>query len=722
MKATLGGERLGSGNKMTVSMPDYGWSNHDLSFVWRSSMPCGVAIPSMHKVALPGDTLKINLDARVRTRPTVGPLYGAFEIRTSIFTCPIRLYNGVLHNNKVAIGTKMDQVLFPKVEVLNSGNKVKGGSLLDYLCMRGQGTQVGQYEVYNAMTMLAYYDAFKNYLSNKQEPNAKVIVPPDKAVGRIWKVEGITKNTQRGATDTATSESVVVDAEISSPSNRRGGQGGSGSAGSSRPIIVQRSQSDINDNNNNEAVVLGYIAQRQPRNLYQSVYVWLTMPKGFNVKDNIASFVQIEVSPEGGTADERTLFPYVRIVEVVEGSEFIDPETNLEYCKYKVYADAGIPGTAWIGKYANVYVAKAQRDMIPRYTKKIKIADFPLSNIDKAREVILENCTLGESVRLRSDSGAAANVINWLPYTAGISDDGNQGAYEFPLTGLVLTTYKSDINNNWLESELFDGVSGVAQITAVDVTESKFYLDTLNLKQKMYNSLNRIITKGNTYEDWAEAVYDEDMVKRAESPIYEGGASGVIVFDEVVSTSETETSQSGNSPIGTLGGRGTLKNWHDGEITIKVKEPSYIIGITTITPLLDYSQGTDWDLVQLVSMNDLHQPEFDGIGFQNLMAYTLNGRNTLGKNASVGKQPAWIQYMTSVNETHGTFANEEDELFMTLNRRYNEDGSDFTTYIDPVKFNYAFADTELSSQNFWVQIAFNIFARRKMSAKIIPNL
>ena len=64
---------------------------------------------------------------------------------------------------------------------------------------------------------------------------------------------------------------------------------------------------------------------------------------------------------------------------------------------------------------------------------------------------------------------------------------------------------------------------------------------------------------------------------------------------------------------------------------------------------------------------------------------------------------------------------------MTLNRKYEMDYTngrikDLTTYIDPSKFNHIFADTRLDAQNFWVQIAAKITARRKMSAKVMPNL
>jgi hypothetical protein len=82
--------------------------------------------------------------------------------------------------------------------------------------------------------------------------------------------------------------------------------------------------------------------------------------------------------------------------------------------------------------------------------------------------------------------------------------------------------------------------------------------------------------------------------------------------------------------------------------------------------------------------------------------------------------------MTSYNKTFGNYAIENKEMFMTLNRRYesNVGGTikDVTTYIDPSKYNNIFAQTSLDAQNFWVQISNNITARRKMSAKVIPNL
>ena len=90
------------------------------------------------------------------------------------------------------------------------------------------------------------------------------------------------------------------------------------------------------------------------------------------------------------------------------------------------------------------------------------------------------------------------------------------------------------------------------------------------------------------------------------------------------------------------------------------------------------------------------------------------------------KEPPWIEYTTDVNETYGEFAAGMPLAFMCLNRVYEESANGAitnpSTYIDPTIYNNIFAESRLSSQNFWVQVAFDVTARRVMSAKQIPNL
>ena len=167
-------------------------------------------------------------------------------------------------------------------------------------------------------------------------------------------------------------------------------------------------------------------------------------------------------------------------------------------------------------------------------------------------------------------------------------------------------------------------------------------------------------------------------------------------------------------------------NHKGGHVIVRATEPGYLIGITSLTPRLDYTQGNQWD-VNLKSIDDLHKPALDGIGFQDLNA---DARATYTTAAGVltskfiGKQPSWINYMTNINKAYGNFRTNEN--FMILSRQYEIEGSgnikDLTTYIDPSLYNNIFADQSFDAQNFWVQIGVNIKARRLMSAKIIPNL
>ena len=105
--------------------------------------------------------------------------------------------------------------------------------------------------------------------------------------------------------------------------------------------------------------------------------------------------------------------------------------------------------------------------------------------------------------------------------------------------GLILKTYDSDIFNNWVNTEWIDGENGINDITAVNVADGKLTMDSLNLAQKVYNMLNRIAISGGTYRDWLETAYTAgNYMERCETPMFEGGVSQEIVFQEVISNSK----------------------------------------------------------------------------------------------------------------------------------------------------------------------------------------
>ena len=145
MQVNLGGDRLGSGSKMNIDLHGYNRSTHDLSRAWRSSMTVGTLVPFMVEPALPGDSFSIDLATLVRTMPAVGPLYGSYKMQLDVFSCPIRLYNGLLHNNMTKIGLNMSQVKLPTITLSHTiknrkkkayqwdNSQINTSALLNYL-------------------------------------------------------------------------------------------------------------------------------------------------------------------------------------------------------------------------------------------------------------------------------------------------------------------------------------------------------------------------------------------------------------------------------------------------------------------------------------------------------------------------------------------------------------------------------------------------------------
>lgn len=672
IKQELGGGRVGSGGKISVDLRTYNRSSHNLSYVWRNTQAPGTLVPFLCKVGLPGDTMDIDLSAHVLTHPTVGPLFGSFKLQMDVYQCPIRLYQAQLHNNKLGIGMDMSKIKLPQIDFLakqpvNNGvdpnlQHMNPSCIHNYLGIKGFGTISAD-----------------DQINGMEDWNRSFNAIPYLAYWDIYKNYYANNQEEIGVvvhTNNPGSDQVIFRMTYG------GLEGG----------IVDGSR-----------FIGGTYVFTEPLTPTAGTQVTI---QGSNLNVNNIKF-QIE--------DDFTWYSWTDVFATMPVNS---------------------PGQmVWQG--ANVAIVSSGQhitairleNLSDGINSEIQLYTFPLKNIDNMREDILAAIKNQNAFRISNNT--------YAPYGLSLQElDDRRLCTVMPQEGLAIKTYQSDIYNNWLNSEWIDGENGVNEISAVDTSGGSFTMDALNLAMKVYRMMNRIVVTGGSYYDWLKAVYTHEPFQSCETPIYEGGYSQNIMFQEVISNSATET-----EPLGTIAGRGTLSgNSKGGRIKVKIHEPAYVIGIVSITPRLDYSQGNEWDM-NLLTMNDFHKPALDGIGFQDLVTdqmaawdTRIDGNTGQPVYKSAGKQPAWINYMTDFNRNFGNFAIETNEMFMVLNRRYTPDWQamgtlgqianiqDLTTYIDPTKFNYAFAQTDLSAQNFWVQIGVNCVARRKMSAKIIPNL
>lgn len=648
---SIGKNTLGSGNKMTVELRTYNRSTHNLSYAWRSTMGVGTLVPCMKIPALPGDTFDINIDKKVLTHPTVGPLFGSYKMQVDIFTCPMRLYMSGLHNNMLNVGLNMSQIKIPKITrgtepvdnptEENPWSQVHPSCILSYLGFKGQ-LSTNPYNI-NAIPLLAYLDIFKNYYANKQEENFYSIMPGQT---NLTYVDSVSTAIQQGNRYLVQNVEVII------------------SGGTGTDALGRAKNTWLN--------VSEYIIVNGIERLKQNI--WITA-------ETFAAWASVA--------------PTITSNNLSITGEPTDRYTDNRYLINSWIAPMGSNPT-------------------------INIKTYELTDLDTLREQILAT----SPTQQYSLTPSGAGMIQYIKDLLNRITDSTAGQFRTASAGcgLLLKTLQSDIFNNWINTEWIDGDNGISAITAIDTSSGEFTIDTLNLAKKVYDMLNRIAVSGGSYRDWIETVYTGGYMMHTETPVYEGGMSCEIEFQEVVSNSATE-----EEPLGTLAGRGVDTSHKGGNLHIKVNEPCYIMGIVSITPRVDYCQGNDWDMFEIDNMDDWHKPALDGIGFQDLLTHTMAWWQP--RTTSAGKQPAWINYMTNFNKTFGNFAIEGNEAFMVLNRYFDpKDGNyttgtiDYSTYIDPSKYNYIFADTNIEAQNFWVQLGFGIKARRVMSAKQIPNL
>lgn len=654
MKVNIGKNTLGGGKRMVTSLNNYRRSTHDLSFICRTSMAPGVLVPTLKLLMEPGDTFEIETRCHTLTHPTVGPLFGSFKQQNDFFFCPIRLYNAMLHNNTLNIGLNMSQVKLPIMTWDSTNWKTS------YI----EGTNDTILKQVHPSSLLCYLGYKTLSVTNTNKHNRQCV--PVLAYYDIFKNYYANKQEEKFYTVKGAKEF-----SIGTPANGAYIYEMCIAFGAANPTTLGRETTTgdtLSITGDTSTYTRFALAFGQGITNLGEVYIDVTINWGNSiqtVQGELSSLVQTGQLGQN-TIDSKIVY-YFNII----GNDMKATMT------------------------VNQVIGKHQYN------------SYPLTDIDETREAILAS---GRNQFIVSSTNA--------PYIADLLVNDSEGipATASPLTGLCLKTYQSDINTNWVNTEWIEGENGINEITAIDTSSGSFTIDQLNLASKVYKMLNRIAVSDGSYNAWIQTVFTAGGLNHIETPLYLGGSSLEIEFQEVISNSATA-----DEPLGSYAGRGVATNKKGGHIRFKADEPGYIMCITSITPRVDYYQGHDWD-ISLQTLDDLHKPQLDAIGFQDRLYKDINASSSYeDRIKSIGKQPSWINYMTNVNKTYGNFAIAKNEGWMCLNRVF--EGIDtYTTYVQPHLYNNIFAETEITAQNFWVQIGFDIKARRVMSAKQIPNL
>lgn len=303
------------------------------------------------------------------------------------------------------------------------------------------------------------------------------------------------------------------------------------------------------------------------------------------------------------------------------------------------------------------------------------------------------------------------------------------------LAGMALGTYLPDVQNVILNKDFYE-----KNVTSVQVSTSggSFNIDQLVTAKKLWDSRTKDAMASGTFKDWIRMHYGVTPKIMDDMPTFLGATSSPIGFEDIRATTYAKDGDATQY----LGDKGSSGYGYGSSRRFRIvcDRPGYVMILAQIVPCVDYDQGLSRYVLSR-KLSDEFRPEFNGIGLQDVLVSDLNAsyesiteagtseQLTPPWRASVGKQPAWIQYMTDINKIRGTFCSTERSWVLRRDMQASGDPDDSgvynpiddtatSAYINPQDWQQPFADQSPTAQNFLVQ--FNI--RHKVRSTVLKRL
>lgn len=237
--------------------------------------------------------------------------------------------------------------------------------------------------------------------------------------------------------------------------------------------------------------------------------------------------------------------------------------------------------------------------------------------------------------------------------------------------------------------------------------------------QRFLNSLNEF---GN--ERYVEILAGQFGVISADARLQRaqwlGGNEMVVNVSEVLQTSETSAS----SPLGALGGRGIVAG-RGRDISFRVPEHGYIIGVLTIVPENGYASGSPRWLYKSTPL-DFAMPRFNNLGEQAVYKGELFSDHaddgTTSDLDEFGYQPQFDEYRSHPSRATGDFR-ESQFLAWHLDRKFTSAPplNENFIHIDPADTNRIFNDTDQDAYHYRIHAFHKAMYVRPISKHPVPG-
>lgn len=357
--------------------------------------------------------------------------------------------------------------------------------------------------------------------------------------------------------------------------------------------------------------------------------------------------------------------------------------------------------------------------------------------------VMFSSSSNPDAVSIRtSPLSTLEGYINGASHTQGYTVALGESFFTGFGSGILLRTYEPDLFNTYLNKQALTDLYTSNAAAVSDGVVSWQTIRTSAILTQM-RELTQLI--GGRFTDWLAGMFGQQSRNDMDIPQFICRCAMDVSSDEIISTADTGTER--NQPIGSQAGRigkfgSNFRRWN-----FHASEPGVILGLFSITPIVDYCQGIDPFLLKLNASDDFN-PKTDNIGFQDLpyswvsvapvsapvpnVSFTRGESTTFSPFSFVlGSHPSYSEYTTRCNEVHGDFS---DSLSYWTNIRFfpgpletvtsdtqtqrsvgilskyiqpTTQGS-FGSYIDPSLWNRPFAIQNPNAANWQVQVSFDV--------------
>lgn len=329
--------------------------------------------------------------------------------------------------------------------------------------------------------------------------------------------------------------------------------------------------------------------------------------------------------------------------------------------------------------------------------------------------------------------------------------------------GLLRRTYNNDFFTSFISNS---NAELMKSHSTIDVSGGTLNVEQISLANRNWRFAVRSLLWGTDWSDYNRVHFGTKVVTRYGKPQFLGAISSDVIFNDVISQSQTgdNGAEGDANPIQANRNLGSRAGIAFGSVTNKTsnkkeyrpfvefttEEEGYVMVLLSLVPEVDYCQGVD-PMFFKTNLKHSYSPEYNAYGLQDFHKSwasalpTLEMSHSLGRsfpmyNTAIHKVPIWYEYMAKYNQLHGLFTLDNQYRYWTNVRLFTNlieyfymvyDPSDpqsaefwsfwDSTYVLPEMHNYQFANN-IGTDNYQVQLKLDCFQKQLLDKQIIAYL